>query len=135
MGDQVREKERRVEHRRLETEQLERSELAEVRAELEGARKERIARKHVSVREYQAALNTQLLNPPFRFPSAVPDSESAIFGRSDLTPERVADMRRRVKELMNHQLKATEAIKLKAASEKKESVKRECEMIARGKTE
>ena len=87
------------------------------------------------MKQYQTALNGQLQNPPFRFPPAVPDSEGPIFGKIDVNPERVREMRKRAKEVMKHQVKAMEDKKMALEKEKLNTAKHEIELLERAKTE
>lgn len=134
--------------------------------------------KAAAMKEYQAALYTQLQNKPYRYPPAVPDSETPIFGRFvslrhivirqtllepvgfmdrimkigpnsknveylhcwlfyriDVNPDRVREMRKRAREVMNHQLKTVEDRKTAKKLEKQQGIQFEVGMLTRAKTE
>ncbi|XP_063675495.1 coiled-coil domain-containing protein 81-like isoform X2 [Bolinopsis microptera] len=135
LDGQVKIKTDRHQKEKSETDKQERAEQTYLTQGLAASKQRFIESKASAIKQYQTALNSQLQNQPFRFPPAVPDSEGPIFGKIDVTPERVRDMRKRAKEVMKHQLKAMEDKKNGVEKEKQNSVKYEVELLERAKTE
>lgn len=135
LDGQVKIKTDRREKEKTEIDKEGREEQAYLSQELATAKQRFVESKAAAVKQYQAALDVQLQNPPYRFPAAVPDSEGPIFGKIDVNPERVRDMRKRAREVMKHQLRAMEDKKSAAEKEKQKSASHEIELLERAKTE
>jgi len=112
---------------------LEKSEQLNLAQELAQSRKSFLKQKVSATRSYQHALYMQVKNQPFRFPRAEPDSEGPVFGKSDVTPEKVAEMRKRSKEVLMHQLNSISEKKAKCKQEKDSARAAEIDMLKRAR--
>jgi len=135
LGDQVRVKTERLKKLKDGTDQLEQNEQRCLANELGEARKRYLESKAAATKQYQSALFTQVKNKPFRFPKAEPDSDGPIFGSTDITPEKVSEMRKRSKEVLNHQLRTIKEKKNKSQRDKDDHRRYETEILSRTKME
>lgn len=135
LGEQVAVRTERLRTHKHDQERQQQDEQKHLAQELAEARRSFLESKALATKQYQGALHTQVMNPPFRFPKAEPDSDGPIFGKSDVTPEKVMEMRKRSKDVLNHQLKTTMDNKHKSQQDKSENRKYEIEILNRTKKE
>ena len=135
LDGQVKLKSDREEKERLETEAQEKNEQKYLREEISRSKERDIVDKAVGIKTYQAALDAQLANKPYRFPPTVPDSEGPIFGKFDVNPSKVKEMRKRHKEIMQHQMRTVDERRSVKEKEKTDAVKFEIDVMARAKSE
>lgn len=135
LGDQVSVKTHRLRKVKNHTDRLEQNEQKYLATELANSRKRYLESKALSTKQYQSALYTQVKNKPFRLPKAEPDSEGPIFGRTDMTADKVAGMRKRAKDVLNHQLETIRNKKEQTQREKEQHRKYEMEVLNRTRKE
>jgi hypothetical protein len=135
LGEQLRNKTERLKKLKDEKDKQEREEQRYLAAELATSRKRHLMNKALSTKKYESALHTQIMNKPFQLPKALPDSDGSVFGKLDMTQEKLAAMRNRAKDVLNHQLKTIKEKKEKSRAAKEEERKHEMEVLNRTKKE
>lgn len=135
LGEQCKIKSDRNKKLKDDQDSMEKSEQRRLAQELGQSRKSFLKQKVSATKAYQHALYMQVKNQPFRFPRAEPDSEGPIFGKSDVTPDKVVEMRKRSKEVLNHQLNSIAEKKAKNKLEKDNARASEIEMLKRARKE
>lgn len=133
LGEQCKIKSDRNKKVKDDQDSMDKSEQRNLAQELAQSRKSFLKQKVSATKSYQHALYMQVKNQPFRFPRAEPDSEGPIFGKSDVTPDKVAEMRKRSKEVLNHQLNSISEKKAKNKHEKDSTRASEIEMLKRAR--
>ena len=118
-----------------ETKMHEKDEQKHLKEDILKSKQRDIDEKVTGIKSYQAALNAQLQNKPYRYPSAVSDSDGPIFGKFDVNPAKVKDMRKRYKEIMNHQMKTVDEKIGAKEKEKHQAIQFEIDVMAKAKTE
>ncbi|KAL5261389.1 hypothetical protein ACHWQZ_G007179 [Mnemiopsis leidyi] len=135
LGEQLYHKTECLRKLKEETGRLEQEEQRYLAAELAASRKRHLMNKAISTKKYESALHTQIMNKPFQLPKALPDSDGSVFGKLDMTEEKLAAMRNRAKEVLNHQLKTMKEKKDKSRSKKELNRQHEMEVLNRTKKE
>ena len=131
LGEQLCNKTKRLRKLKDETDRLEQEEQRYLAAELAATRKQQLMNKALSTKKYESALHTQIMNKPFQLPKALPDSDGSVFGKLDTTKEKLAAMRNRAKDVLNHQLKTTKEKKEKSRLTKEQNRKHEMDVLNR----
>ncbi|XP_069828101.1 coiled-coil domain-containing protein 81 [Dendropsophus ebraccatus] len=109
---------------------LEQVQLAE---ELAAQRAKYLREKNEQLQAYKNALDTQVkIKPSFALPPAVEDTEP-VFGRNDMTNEKLAERKRRAQEVAKHQLQATAEHKRLAILNDLVQQRKEADMLQRSK--
>lgn len=109
---------------------LEQVQLAE---ELAAQRSKYLRNKTEQTLTYKNALDTQVkMKPNFALPPALEDTEP-VFGRNDMTNEKLSERRRRAQEVCNHQLQATAERKRLAILNDLVQQRKEADMLQRSK--
>jgi len=135
LGEQVRVKSHKLKKLKDAKDMLEKSEQKYLAKELAEASKQFFEAKTQATKQYQATLCTQVKNKPFRLPKAEPDSVLPIFGTTDMSRDKLMGVRKRAKDVLNHQLHITRIKKEKGARENELNRRYETEVLKRAKKE
>ena len=135
LGEQVTVKTKCLKRLKDANDRLEQNEQSYLARELAEAREQFLESKANASKQYQSALSTQVKNKPFRLPKAEPDSDGPIFGRMDMTTEKDIEMRKRAKEVLNHQLNTIKDKKDKSARVNEQNKKYETSVLKKAKKE
>ncbi|XP_038234594.1 LOW QUALITY PROTEIN: coiled-coil domain-containing protein 81 [Dermochelys coriacea] len=126
------EKEAKLKEDKELMDRLERVQLAE---ELAAQRAKYLKGKMEEMQCYKRALDTQIKLKPIQLPVCEPDSADLIFGKSDMTNEKLAEKRHRAQEFYKHQLHSAAQQKRTAIVNQLVEQRREADMLQRAKRE
>ncbi|EMP35025.1 Coiled-coil domain-containing protein 81, partial [Chelonia mydas] len=126
------EKEAKLKQDKELMDRLEQVQLAE---ELAAQRAKYLKGKMEEMQCYKRALDTQIKLKPIQLPVCEPDSADLIFGKSDMTNEKLAEKRHRAQEFYKHQLHSAAQQKRTAILNQLVEQRREADMLQRAKRE
>ncbi|CAM5075385.1 unnamed protein product [Natator depressus] len=126
------EKEAKLKQDKELMDRLEQVQLAE---ELAAQRAKYLKGKMEEMQCYKRALDTQIKLKPIQLPVCEPDSADLIFGKSDMTNEKLAEKRHRAREFYKHQLHSAAQQKRTAILNQLVEQRREADMLQRAKRE
>ncbi|XP_030414743.1 coiled-coil domain-containing protein 81 isoform X1 [Gopherus evgoodei] len=130
--EEKKEKEAKLKQDKELMDRLEQVQLAE---ELAAQRAKYLKGKIEEMQCYKRALDTQIKLKPIQLPVCEPDSADLIFGKSDMTNEKLAEKKQRAQEFYKHQLHATAERKRTAILNQLVEQRREADMLQRAKRE
>ncbi|XP_067424751.1 coiled-coil domain-containing protein 81 isoform X2 [Emydura macquarii macquarii] len=130
--DEKREKETKLKQDKELMDRLEQVQLAE---ELAAQRAKYLKGKMEEMECYKRALDTQVKMKPMQLPVCEPDSADLIFGKSDMTNEKLTEKRQRAQEFYKHQLHSAAQRKRTAILNQLVEQRREADALQRAKRE
>uniref|UniRef100_A0A8C0J3V8 Coiled-coil domain containing 81 n=1 Tax=Chelonoidis abingdonii TaxID=106734 RepID=A0A8C0J3V8_CHEAB len=130
--EEKKEKEAKLKQDKELMDRLEQVQLAE---ELAAQRAKYLKGKMEEMQCYKRALDTQIKLKPIQLPVCEPDSADLIFGKSDMTNEKLAEKKQRAQAFYKHQLHATAERKRIAILNQLVEQRRETDMLQRAKRE
>uniref|UniRef100_A0A8C8S6F8 Coiled-coil domain containing 81 n=1 Tax=Pelusios castaneus TaxID=367368 RepID=A0A8C8S6F8_9SAUR len=130
--DEKKEKETKLKQDKELMDRLEQVQLAE---ELAAQRANYLKGKVEEMKCYKRALDTQVKMKPMQLPVCEPDSADLIFGKSDMTNEKLAEKRTRAQEFYKHQLHSAALRKRTAILNQLVEQRREADALQKAKRE
>ena len=131
LQDQIRIKNEKIKNEQEQKSKQEHEDQETLAAELEEEKNQRISSKSLSTLAYRNALDFQVQNTPFRYPHIEPDGK--VFGKFDITPEKMFLIRQRAKNVQEHQLRCINDNRNNSLLEKERNIQYELEVLKRTK--